>query len=78
MQSCEKAAPPPNSLKSLPVTLARGRIIPRDEEPDTKRYVIHGNNIAVLSRVNDSKVWALTHFFTPERLTTPTESGRGH
>lgn len=58
----------PDELQALPVTLAKGRIIPHDEFPETKRFVIHGNNLAVLSKVNDRKAWAVTHFEDPRKI----------
>jgi hypothetical protein len=54
-------------LNDLPVTLAKGRIIPHDREPQTKKYVIHGNNLAVLG-VTPSKSWAVTHFEDPKKI----------
>lgn len=57
----------PRELRDLPVTLAKGRIIPHDREPETKRYVIHKNNIAVLG-ITPSKSWTVTHLEDPKKI----------
>ena len=62
------AAKHPEDLKHLPELLAKGRVIPHDEEPATKRYVIHDGRVAVLSRLNQKNAYVVTGFAGPKTI----------
>lgn len=58
----------PDKLRDLPVTIAKGRIVPHDSDPEKKLYIVHKDDVAVLSRYNEAndkisrhKTWAVTH-----------------
>jgi phage gp29-like protein len=67
-------------LRRLPQTLAKGEIYKHDESPDHKRYVVLGNDVAILQRSSGSgsKSWAITHFdeYREQQLSTIKEKSR--
>ncbi len=67
-------------IKKLPKTLSKGEIYKHDSEPDHKRYVVLGNDVAILQRKSGggSKSWAITHFdeYRGPQLATIKEKSR--
>ena len=62
-----------DDLKHLPETLAKGRLIPHRPEEDenfdptnedskNKRFVIHGDHIAIIKKSRSGNSWAVTHY----------------
>lgn len=57
------------AARALPEVIGKGRIIPHDREAN-KRYILHGDRLAVLKRTNQTKAYVVSGFEDPEKIQT--------
>ena len=64
------AAKHPKDLHALPEVIARGRVLPHDSSDAGKRYIVHGNRVAIIKRKNSANAFVVSGLADPKKIAT--------